>query len=136
MAESRPDPGEGLTPWQKANMAKAEWDALSPLPTEYGGALYNASPVPTDRPKPRVLPPNTVCACLDEVGERKVVRFDQCQRCKAFMDATDRPEPIDEERLWKAIAGRHAADDRVGDLLNDLPAILAAYRTEPGETKP
>lgn len=32
------------------------------------------------------LPPNTVCACLDEVGERKVEIVERCLRCGDLMD--------------------------------------------------
>lgn len=37
----------------------------------------------------RILPDDMVCACLDETGERRVRRYDHCQRCGAFMAADD-----------------------------------------------
>ncbi len=51
---------------------------------------------------------------------------------------TDRPEPIDEERLARAIyvAYTHttAPNPNAPFLATLIPEILAAYRTEPGET--
>jgi hypothetical protein len=41
----------------------------------------------------KVLPPATVCACLDETGERHVTRWERCERCRAFMESDT--EPID-----------------------------------------
>ena len=146
--ESRPDPGEGLIRDLEAMPVMLNvGDDGEPLVSRelmletVRGAL--ASPVPTDR---RVEP---LAAILLECHEQDGMDSKaEAEAVVAWLDLhapacvcgwlevpTDRPEPIDEERLWKAIAGRHAADDRVGDLLNDLPEVLAAYRTEPGETK-
>ena len=52
-------------------------------------------------------------------------------------EAPDRPEPIDEERLWRAIAGIGVIDNGtwVSFRREDATTIAAAYRTEPGEAK-
>ena len=48
----------------------------------------------------------------------------------------DRPEPIDEERLARALHKAYCRDNRPmhSHPLHSADAILAAYRTEPGET--
>ena len=111
--ESRPDPGEGLR------------EALDVLDVMIGqqtltGASYVrdalraalASPVPTDRPEP-----------CDRLHWTEVVEQSK---------AADRPEPIDEERLARALITLRG--DYPG-VQFDAEAIAAAYRTEPGETR-
>ena len=34
-----------------------------------------------------VLPPDTVCTCLDDTGERKVRVYERCERCGVFMES-------------------------------------------------
>lgn len=53
------------------DLATAIWDNL----TDFGYAVVS------------VLPPDTVCACLDQTGERKVRLYERCLRCAAFMEA-------------------------------------------------
>lgn len=40
-----------------------------------------------DRLRDLILPPDTVCACLEDTGERKVRVYERCERCGAFMES-------------------------------------------------
>ena len=106
-----------------------------------GAAL--ASPVPTDRPEPCWFCEREVgylIAGYDTWDEQRLACLDCDRTIKALYAKgwlpTDRPEPIDEERLWRAIAGIGVIDNGtwVSFRREDATTIAAAYRTEPGET--
>ena len=120
--ESRPDP----EPWMTDPDAAGPFRGIDQphFPGDFGecyecGELYPcptsrraASPVPTDRPEP-----------CDRLHWTEVVEQSK---------AADRPEPIDEERLARALITLRG--DYPG-VQFDAEAIAAAYRTEPGETR-
>src|SRR5262245_33587214 len=50
---------------------------------------------------PGILADGTVCACLDETGERYVKTYERCERCGQFMAAD--PPGIDVDTLAGAM---------------------------------
>ncbi len=68
--------------------------------------------------RPRVLPANTVCACL----HRKVTRWERCERCGAFMEA----DPVASDAR-----GHVASVALYFALRDDILAIEAAARADP-----
>ena len=76
---------------------------------------------------PTILPDDTVCACLDETGERKVKLYGQCQRCGAFMVEDTPPAGLNVERLAEAMRRLSQADMfNLGEPFEQIAADVAA----------
>lgn len=91
---------------------RAARDVVARLTEDAGAATPSGGPL--------ILDADTVCACLDETGERKVRLYEQCQRCGAFMvAATPSGGPLRE--ALEEVARRCEWADAHGEGVDPLP---------------
>lgn len=75
------------------------------------------------------LPADTVCACLDETGERKVRHYERCERCHALMES-DLPRDLRDVsvRMLAAEAGVEELQRALQEAKAERDRAVAAMR--------